>query len=305
MEKNLYLLAITLLLVASCNKDISFDNPIIETQDRNSKSNSFLENSGTMIPDSLQYLQDYLVNDLSFREDQIVFSNNEFILENDMIVSIDGLKKVIRFNKENNMDPSAHRETGEVFVLEPCSGRNCVQSSAKNIYSIAVKIASNVPTAWRQATLNAMNHWNNLSNNKIRFYLDNNPYCSRFSGIRVQTYSENAPNTIARAKLPSVGTPGEYVKINTNGNSYSSNDIAYFTRALIHEFGHTIGYRHTNQTNGTFINGSASVDPASVMNSFVDSDFVGMGFSVADVTAHNLKYPNASAPTKTFTFKCR
>lgn len=150
-----------------------------------------------------------------------------------------------------------------------------------------------------------MNNWNNLSNNKITLYLTNTSFCSRYTGIKVVTTFNSDEDVIAAAFLPnSVGSPGHTIRINTNGSRYSSNDIPRFTRALTHEFGHTLGYRHTNQTNGSFINGSSTNDPASIMNSSLIASEIGSGFSSADITAHNLKYPNASAPTKDFDFSC-
>lgn len=263
----------------------------------------------TFIPDSLQYLKDYLTNDLRFNEKDIAFEDNEFILENDMTISIEGLIRTIEFNKENGIDPAAHYASSGCGAFSPspvrdnfCPGRNC--SHDDEIYFISVDISGSVPQVWRQATINAMNNWNNLQNNRMNFILeDRNCDIRAWDGIEVYLYSESSTTVAARAALPAQ-VPGYRVRINTNFWGYDTDDISLFTRVMTHEFGHTIGYRHTDETNGCFIDGSANTDSGSIMNSGGNLNSANT-FSNGDIVAHDLLYPSADNSARTVEFNCR
>lgn len=226
-----------------------------------------------------------------------------------MIATVESLRNQISYNKKNKIDPTAHyasvcRNSSYAPIRANfCPGRNCSHHDEK--YRIAVRIGSNIPTAWRQATINAMNQWNNLPNNRIYFYTYNKTCDIReWDGITVGLYSESDETVAARANLPSQ-RPGRLVKINTNYWRYSTSNTPVFTRVMIHEFGHAIGYRHTDQTNGCYINGSTTTDSESIMNSQLNAGLAGNGFSNSDKTAHNLLYPNANSSARIVEFKCR
>ncbi|MEO9510525.1 MAG: M57 family metalloprotease [Flavobacteriaceae bacterium] len=308
--KKLLLLVICALFFFSCSNQNEGTGTFPNPDDEISNIDPSIQNA--IIPDSLQYLKDYLINDLKFKKDNIAFEDNEFILENDMTISIEGLIRIIEFNKENNIDPTAHYASSGCSTFSPspvrdnfCPGRNC--SHDDEIYYISVDINGSVPQAWRQATINAMNNWNNLQNNRMNFILeDRNCDIRAWDGIEVYLYSTSSTSTLASAALP-VQVPGYRIRINTNSSSYSTNDIPYFTRIMMHEFGHTLGYKHTDQTNGCFINGSPTTDNASVMNSTTSpsSSYIGLGFSNGDITAHDLLYPSADNSARIVEFNCR
>ena len=50
----------------------------------------------------------YLANDLNIAKKDILFENNEFILENDITITPENLIKMIQFNKEEMIDTAAH-----------------------------------------------------------------------------------------------------------------------------------------------------------------------------------------------------
>ncbi|SDQ56132.1 M57 family metalloprotease [Flagellimonas zhangzhouensis] len=306
MKKLFLLSSIAICVLTSCSED----HQNLEQTPSSINYPEELSNSNKKVPDSLQHLKEYLINDLKFKEDDIAFKNNEFILEDDMTISIEGLLYTIDFIKQQGIDLTAHYASNGCGAFSPspvhaefCPGKNC--SHDDEIYEIAVDISGSVPFAWRQATINAMNNWNNLQNNRFTFILeDRNCDIRAWDGIEVYLYSSNNSATLASASLPAQ-VPGYAIKINTNSLSYASNNIPLFTRVMMHEFGHTIGYRHTDKTDGCFIPGSANSDGASLMNSLLIPNYIGQGFSNADINAHNLLYPSANNSARFVEFKCR
>jgi hypothetical protein len=156
-----------------------------------------------------------------------------------------------------------------------------------------------LPTDWHNATVAAINQWNALSN-KLEFYINNVVIKgNNTSHIRITMYIDPDPNstTVAYAEVSTGGPPGNYVRINTQYNNLPADLKMY---AIVHELGHTIGYRHTDQTDGSLIPGTPNVDGASVMNSFIAASW--SGFSSWDAFAHTSMYPNVApnAPTCTY-----
>jgi hypothetical protein len=82
--------------------------------------------------------------------------------------------------------------------------------------------------------------------------------------IRDNTLGDGA---LGFAQFPGAGgTPGHTVRINKA--LHESLGLTPLTRqaTLLHEIGHAIGFRHTNQTNGTLVPGYEGTDSYSVMN---------------------------------------
>nr|WP_299069995.1 M57 family metalloprotease [uncultured Allomuricauda sp.] len=307
MKKLLLPIAFVLFLCSCSNQNDLTTAPQNVDAD-GSQFDSSLEN--TVIPDSLKYLKDYLIDELMFNEEDIAYGDSEFIIENDMVINIEGLIKIIEFNKGNGIDPAAHYASSGCSAFSPspvranfCPGRNC--SHDDEIYYISVDISGSIPQAWRQATIDAMNNWNNLQNNRMNFILeDRNCDIRAWDGIEVHLYSESDTGVAARAYLPSQ-TPGYRIEINQNYWRYPTNNIPVFARIMTHEFGHTIGFRHTDETDGCFISGSANTDAQSIMNSQLNANLAGNGFSNADITAHDILYPSADNSARIVEFNCR
>ncbi|MDJ1466543.1 M57 family metalloprotease [Cytophagaceae bacterium DM2B3-1] len=153
-----------------------------------------------------------------------------------------------------------------------------------NTYVTNIKVYINpaVPSAWQTATRNALTQWNNINGTKLFF---SEVTSSTSANIRVITGYE-AASWVARAYLPTYnGRPGTPVEINTYYNSLPSGQKLF---AMVHELGHTFGLLHTDQTSGTFITGTPTTDPNSVMNSYVLN---WNGFTTGDVSAVQILYP--------------
>lgn len=291
-----YLIALLFVVLYSCQNDSSIS-------DSNEIESTTTINKG--IPDSLTFLVDFLIKDYNYLLDDVGYENNKFIIQSDMEISANGL---IEYYNEfhNNKGNGASEHRASICSRSPVSSI-CIRNRTNpcnrdQAYIIYVVIPSQVPNLWTQATLNAMNQWNELSNNKITF-VRGTSQCRNgqgFTGISLTLFTDE-PNIIARASLAEGGGPGRSLRINQLSSMYNSTNLAALTRVITHELGHNIGYWHTNENFGCFITGTSSNDPSSVMHSSLNLSY--SGFSNFDISAHNILYPNAVEPYDEIVFK--
>jgi hypothetical protein len=201
-----------------------------------------------------------------FDQQQIVFDNDRVIVEKDIILSFPELQQRIADWKSAQTEQRRH---------------NYIVSNSYNS-NITIYIDPAVPSNWRTAIQGAVNNWNAVPSSRLGMSIvssQSGAHCRVFMGFQ-------AANWIARAYLPaSNGRPGVSVEINSNYNSLAASQKLF---AITHEFGHTIGFHHTNQTSGIHISGTPTSDPNSVMNSFV---LPWNGFTSADRLATQILYP--------------
>lgn len=168
--------------------------------------------------------------------------------------------------------------------------------SAAKIKAIKVDLSGiSSQSAWTTAARAAMTEWNSINGSSIRF-VEGTP-----ADISLSFYSTD-PNLFAVATFPSSnpGVPGSTIRINTSfsGNTSSSAKVM----VLVHELGHTIGFRHTNWQQlgetqypggATLISGTPQTDGNSVMNGGT-AGAEWNGFSAYDKTAARNTYPGIS-----------
>lgn len=82
----------------------------------------------------------------------------------------------------------------------------------------------------------------------------------------------NLNNYVGLAQYPNQGRAGKYISLNDD-SQYSFLPLDAIKGVMMHEFGHTLGFRHTNGNSGGAIPGSPEVDHLSVMNSAANSVF--------------------------------
>ncbi|TWF38983.1 dual-action HEIGH metallo-peptidase [Chitinophaga polysaccharea] len=220
---------------------------------------------------NVQEMTNYLVNQ-GFSEQQIVFGKDRVVIESDIIITLAELEqRVATWKKEHQPGvPQTEQRRGTYIV--------------SNVYNTNIKfyIDPAVPADWKTAIQGAVDNWNAVNGTRLGMSIVAN---QASSNTRIFMGFENA-NWIARAYLPgSAGTPGVSVEINSNFNGLAANKKLF---AITHEFGHTIGFHHTNQLSGTLIPGTPNVDPNSVMNSTV---LPWNGFTAGDVLATQILYP--------------
>lgn len=152
-----------------------------------------------------------------------------------------------------------------------------------NVENINVFVTAAVSDEYEDAVEIALQKWNAIPFCKINFTIVTS---SSSADITVTTFNDPGSNTVAWAYYPfSSGVAGDEVSINTKYEYY---DETRKVNAMLHEFGHTIGLRHTNTTDGTHITGTPTSDPNSVMHSWIQpiSDF-----SNGDILAARILYP--------------
>jgi hypothetical protein len=170
--------------------------------------------------------------------------------------------------------------------------------------TIGVRINPSLPSNWKTATRQAMDHWNANSGSSIYLYETDYywPYQGGFLfNPEIEVMSDGVdplPNyVIAAAEFPtSNGKPGYRVRVNLSFNGCSvSNNLRLYN--MIHEIGHCLTFAHSNTSFGTHISGTPTNDSASVMNGGTACT-LSSGLSTGDRTATNILYPlQISAPT--------
>ncbi|MBK9016283.1 MAG: hypothetical protein IPM82_20660 [Saprospiraceae bacterium] len=158
---------------------------------------------------------------------------------------------------------------------------------------LTVNISPIVPATWQNAMADAINAWNNLNLN-VRFVAQNStqniPGAINVSTVYWFTYQSS--QTIAGATLSTGnGNPGNSLVINTFHNAISHNSKVF---ALAHELGHSIGMKHTNGNQGTWVtnvsyNCKYGTDPFSIMQPY-SAQYCWSGFSPCDIEVFNVIY---------------
>jgi hypothetical protein len=223
------------------------------------------EPSAPANPENTEEIASYIAS-LGLDQQQIVFDNERVIVEKDIIFSL----------------PELQQRVADWKTAATEQRRNNVIVSNSYNSNITIYIDPAVPSNWRTAIQGAVNNWNAVPSSRLGMSIvssQSGAHCRVFMGFE-------SANWIARAYLPSSnGRPGVSVEINSNFNNLAASQKLF---AITHEFGHTIGFHHTNQTSGIQIPGTPTSDPNSVMNSFV---LPWNGFTTADVQATQILYP--------------
>ena len=89
---------------------------------------------------------------------------------------------------------------------------------------------------WLNAARDAMGHWNALPHSYVRLQEGGS------ADIVVTATCDLGSNTAGRASWPSAGNPGPTIQVNPCFSSTQSARVL----VMVHEFGHTLGLRHTN-----------------------------------------------------------
>ncbi|MBW8687819.1 M57 family metalloprotease [Chitinophaga rhizophila] len=207
---------------------------------------------------------------LGFKKENVQLKGDTYIIDGDVLITKAELAKRAAAADKSDGSPDTEHWRGTYII--------------SNTYNSNVRLYIDpaVPAAWRTAIQGAVANWNAINGTRLGMSIVTS---QANSDTRVFMGFESA-SWIARAYLPSSNRrPGVSIEINSNYNSLAASQKLF---AITHELGHTIGFYHTNQNQGVFIQGTPSVDANSVMNSFV---LPWNGFTAGDVLATQILYP--------------
>lgn len=222
---------------------------------------------------------------LGFRADMIEDHGSFVLVEGDIYLSKEQLRTVSPRNSGDPMRPEFQYRTTNLV-------------SSANVRDIVVNLSGlSSQTAWQTAARDAMAHWNGTGSNVVM------TEGTSAVDITVATTCTSS-NVAAFASFPSGGNTGPTIYVNTCF-AYSTSS-AQKVHNMVHEFGHTLGFRHSNYTQmgesagtegavhifGTPTSGNAT---GSVMNGGTALNSWA-GFATSDLTAVRSIYP-LPAPT--------
>ena len=164
--------------------------------------------------------------------------------------------------------------------------------SSENVERIRLlpQLSGTSVSGWEPVVRDAMAQWAGISNCKINYDYNGTIANTQYTQVPVVA-DVLPPNTMAAAYLPSGGSPGFKIMINTQF-AYSSN-YSQQLYAMVHEMGHCLGFQHTNEegaANTVHIPGTPTADGSSIMNGGTALT-PWSGFSANDAAAARILYP--------------
>ena len=216
---------------------------------------------------------------LGFRADMIEDHGDFVLVEGDIYLSRAQLRSV-PVGSDDPLRPSFQYRTTNVVT-------------SANVRDIVVDVSGLASEpGWQTAAREALTHWSGISNSNVKM-VEGSP-----ADITVATTCTSY-NVAAYASFPTGGNVGPTIYVNTCFGYSTSH--AQKVHNMVHELGHTLGFRHSNYVqNGEAAGTEGAVhvpntptsgnDGGSVMNSGTALNSWA-GFSAADLSATRALYP--------------
>lgn len=233
--------------------------------------------------DEVILLRDFLSKSLPMDIKKIIYDSDlsAFIIDGDVLMPLEQARG--HYSHSNSGITSKTKQRGSEYKMTLAIAA-----------SIKVYISPEVSSEWRIAIDQAINHWNTI-NSSIAITVVNT---STSSNIKINAWDGGLTKAIAYGSLPYFnGEPGDSILINTFYNNLSMTKKVH---AMVHEFGHTFGLNHTNQSQGPLLPCTPISDDASVMFSIVRE---WTGFTPFDNIAISTLYPVAVGTKKLYRYK--
>ncbi|QNN42309.1 M57 family metalloprotease [Pedobacter roseus] len=180
------------------------------------------------------------IKNLGFTEAQIVESGDNYVVDGDIVFS-------------KKMEIPA--DYGKAITEQYYNGYIVTNST-----NIRVKVDPSI-TSMNSEINSAINQWNTVPNSKLKFVITTGTVYD----ILIKVDNTIGGSTCGQAYLStSNGKAGNTVWINQA--LIQNNSFAQRTRTITHEFGHTISFKHTNQSTTTNVPGVGGTDAQSLMN---------------------------------------
>lgn len=247
-------------------------------------------------------IEDPLLRDvmaLGFAKEDIVDEGDYFVVEGDILIAKASLRQA-RETGAGESEPQSVTDTLSGLALQ---WRTSQLVAGDVVTAIRVDLSA-MESSWRTAAREAMAEWNALTPGSMIRFVEQAP--AQITVTMSETLGGNCSGTIAQALWPSNGQPGPTIQVSTRQTCLSSS-AKRFTMA--HEFGHTIGLRHTNllaigegagSIGAIHISGTpTSTDANSVMNNVVAQ---WAGFSGYDKLAGFMLYKPAAPAVNPTTY---
>lgn len=258
-------------MAISCKEDNNSLNPVKPEEGKIAELSSDIMN--------------FLVEE-GFSTDRIRFDGNTIYLEGDISLSLEGATNWMTGSNETSGKVNQRKHS---FILN---------NSAATYITVGFHATFAANAEWLQAARDAMAYLNNVPGTTIQFFeTTTNP--------EILVSFDNNIDPLAVGALPTSSTSaGPYVKVNLNRvNGLAPTAAAYNIpmqdvrqSIMVHEFGHTLGFRHTNSTDGTFITCSPTNDAYSIMKdnlNLTDGSF-RKTFTRGDILSTQILYPDVN-----------
>jgi len=245
---------ITSILLFACQKEEGLD---------------FAEKTQTKY--DINELKAYLVDGGYSEKDMLVDEEEQVLQISDMRFPFKSIQDGINYIDNNE---SLRKNRATECSWPPISSQSFSKGRRQSeMYEIDVAFSisgfGNIvdwPQVWIDAVEDAIDHWNGYANRTVRFNLL--PMgIDTGGGITIQYRNIGGSNILADADVGMNGNLGQILRINSGyegwdqsptfvgGNQLYPNALSHQRKVVTvaHELGHTIGYRHTNQTVGCYI----------------------------------------------------
>lgn len=270
----IFLFAFTLLLISSCVRDKLTDDWQLSLQDEELLSS--LEKAG-------------------FDAGQLEITEDYVLLDGDGVWEKQGL---IQDLSEDHIDPKNDDPEYLEYVenrqrgLEDGQFFNAVsRTRVRDVkYFIRYSVYNDCGQRFVDAVNQAADEWNGLRSmvSLVRIYDQNKAdvIIGSDSDTYLPSVFRNLNGYIGLAQYPSQGQAGRYISINDD-DKYNAYPINLIRGVMMHEFGHTLGFRHTDSHTGSHIPATPAYDSGSVMNASANYEFTN-----GDLKSIYMYYPS-------------